>query len=165
MKIKYFAWIRELTKNNEEYLDSNEIQNLVELKKQYKKFKPSYLIIGNNHSYNKFIRENKSKVKVYNNYNFLNKILKKKIDYTISAISGFGGLDPTLKIIPHTKTLAIANKESIICGWNIIKKNAKEYKTSIIPVDSEHYSISQLLKKYELKNVNKIYILYRNKVI
>ena len=33
MKIKYFAWIRELTKNNEEYLDSNEIQNLVELKK------------------------------------------------------------------------------------------------------------------------------------
>ena len=33
MKIKYFAWIRELTKNNEEYLDSNEIQNLKELKK------------------------------------------------------------------------------------------------------------------------------------
>ena len=53
-------------------------KNLLELKKQYKKFKPSHLIISNNHSYNKFIRENKSKVKVYNNYNSLKKTLKKK---------------------------------------------------------------------------------------
>ena len=97
-------------------------KNLLELKKQYKKFKPNYLIISNNKSYNKFIGEKKYKVKVFNNYNSLNKILKKKVDYTMSSISGFEGLDPTLKIIPHTKTLAIANKESLICAWNLIKK-------------------------------------------
>ena len=136
-------------------LSTNE--NLLELKKQYKKFKPSYLIISNNHSYNKFIRENKSKGKVYNNYNSLNKILKKKIDYTISAISGFEGLDPTLKIIPHTKTLAIANKESLICAWNLIKKKIDRYKTQFIPIDSEHFSIWSLLKGTTSK-VEKIYI-------
>ena len=132
-------------------------KNLLELKKQYKKFKPSYLIISNNQSYNKFIREKKYKVKVFNNYNSLNKILKKKVDYTMSAISGFEGLDPTLKIIPHTKTLAIANKESLICAWNLIKKKIDKYKTHFIPIDSEHFSIWSLLKGTTSK-VEKIYI-------
>ena len=50
-------------------------------------------------------------------------LLKKKIDYTMSAISGFSGLKPTLDIIKYSKTIAIANKESIICGWSLIKKN------------------------------------------
>ena len=148
-----------ISKNKNEFdvvlLSTNE--NLLELKKQYKKFRPSYLIIKNNHSYNKFIRENKSKGKVYNNYNSLNKILKKKIDYTISAISGFEGLDPTLKIIPHTKTIAIANKESLICAWNLIKKKIDRCKTQFIPIDSEHFSIWSLLKGTKSK-VEKIYI-------
>ena len=45
------------------------------------------------------------------------------------AISGFQGLKPTLDIIKFTKTIAIANKESIICGWNLIKKDLRKYKT------------------------------------
>ena len=47
----------------------------------------------------------------------------------MSAISGFDGLRPTLEIIKFTKTIAIANKESIICGWNLIKKELEKYKT------------------------------------
>ena len=132
-------------------------KNLLELKKQYKKFKPTYLIVSDNQSYSKIIREKKFKAKVFNNYNSLNKILKNKIDYTISAISGFDGLDPTLKIIPHTKTLAIANKESLICAWNLIKKKIDKYKTQFIPIDSEHFSIWSLLKGTTSK-VEKIYI-------
>ncbi|MFL2878493.1 MAG: 1-deoxy-D-xylulose-5-phosphate reductoisomerase [Candidatus Pelagibacter sp.] len=132
-------------------------KNLLELKKQYKKFKPAYLVISNNQSYNEFIRKKNCKAKIFNNYNSLSKILKKKIDYTISAISGFEGLDPTLKIIPHTKTLAIANKESLICAWNLIKKKIDKYKTQFIPIDSEHFSIWSLLKGTTSK-VEKIYI-------
>ena len=41
----------------------------------------------------------------------------------MSSITGLDGLKPTLNIIEKTKTIAIANKESIICGWNLIKKN------------------------------------------
>ena len=52
----------------------------------------------------------------------------------------------------------IANKESIICGWNFIKNSAKKYNTKIIPVDSEHYSIFNLVKKEQIKSIKKIII-------
>jgi 1-deoxy-D-xylulose-5-phosphate reductoisomerase len=74
------------------------------------------------------------------------------------AISGFQGLKPTLDIIKFTKTIAIANKESIICGWNLIKKDLKKYKTNFIPVDSEHFSIWSLLNNGKKTNLEKIYI-------
>ena len=64
----------------------------------------------------------KKKIKVFNNFDNFQRIFKKKIDYTINAISGIDGLLPTVKIIKFTKKIAIANKESIICGWPIIKK-------------------------------------------
>ena len=72
-----------------------------------------------------------TKVKVFNNFDSLNKIFNtnNKIDYSMCAISGFDGLKPTLDIIKFTKTIAIANKESIICGWNLIKKDLNKYKT------------------------------------
>ena len=67
------------------------------------------------------------------------------------AISGFEGLKPTLDMIKNTKTIAIANKESIICGWNLIKKDLKKYKTKFIPVDSEHFSIWSLIRNEKKK--------------
>ena len=76
----------------------------------------------------------------------------------MSAISGIDGLDPTLKIIKKTKKIAIANKESIICGWNLIDKELKKNKTKFIPVDSEHFSIWSLVKYYNYKFIDKIYI-------
>ena len=66
--------------------------------------------------------------------------------------------DPTLKIIRFTKKIAIANKESIICGWSLIKKNINRYKTKFIPVDSEHFSIWSLLNNVKSKNIEKIFI-------
>jgi len=75
----------------------------------------------------------------------------------MSSISGFDGLQPTLDIIKFTKVIAIANKESIICGWNLIKKDLKKYKTIFIPVDSEHFSIWSLINNNK-KEIDKIYI-------
>ena len=54
--------------------------------------------------------------------------------------------------------ILIANKESIICGWNLIKRAAIKNKTKIIPVDSEHFSILNLLKNHSVDEVKKIYI-------
>ena len=48
----------------------------------------------------------------------------------MSAISGIGGLLPTYKIIKHTKLIAIANKEAIVCGWPLIEKELKRNKTN-----------------------------------
>ncbi len=132
-------------------------KNLKEIKKQCKKFKPKFLIITNNNTYLKFINQNNQKIKVLNNYKSLKKIFRKKIDYTINAISGFDGLEPTLEVIPYTKTLAIANKESLICAWNLIKNKIDKHKTKFVPIDSEHFSIWSLLKGTTSK-IEKIYI-------
>ena len=76
----------------------------------------------------------------------------------MSSIIGIDGLLPTLKIIKHTKVIAIANKESIICGWNLLKNELKKNKTNFIPVDSEHFSIWSLLDNNDKNNFEKIYL-------
>ena len=98
------------------------------------------------------------KMNIFKNFENLNSILPKKIDYVMSAISGIDGLLPTHKIIKHTKLIAIANKESIVCGWSLIEKELKKNKTKFIPVDSEHFSIFSLLQSQNAKNIEKIYI-------
>ena len=74
------------------------------------------------------------------------------------AISGLEGLSPTLKLIPLSKKIAIANKESIICGWSLIQKNLKKFNTIFLPIDSEHFSIWSLMKSENIKSVDKIFI-------
>ena len=99
----------------------------------------------------------KEKINVFNNFTNLNKLLSKKVDYTMSSIVGINGLEPTLRLIKHTKTIAIANKEAIICAWNLIKKKLKINNTKFIPVDSEHFSLWFGLKGNS-KNIEKIYL-------
>ena len=116
-----------------------------------KKYNVKNLIINDIKSYQ--ILKNQTKnlnINVFNNFNCLNKIFK-KIDYTMSSIVGIHGLEPTLKIIKFTKTIAIANKESIICGWNLLSEALKKY-TQFLPVDSEHFSIWYGLKNIDSKN-------------
>ena len=131
------------------------------LLKQAKFHNVKNIIITNNNSFliaSKLLKGNK--IKVFNNFDSLNKIFdkKKKIDYSMCAISGFNGLKPTLAIIKFTKTIAIANKESIICGWNLIRKDLEKYRTHFIPVDSEHFSIWSLLDYNKKNNFEKVYI-------
>jgi 1-deoxy-D-xylulose-5-phosphate reductoisomerase len=70
----------------------------------------------------------------------------------MNSIVGFAGLKPTLEIIKFTKQIAIANKESIICGWNLIKKKSILNKTKIIPIDSEHFSVWSSLNEFNINN-------------
>ena len=102
-------------------------KNLTEISKQVKLLKVKNIIITDKKSFNLFKNNRKNKnLNIFNNYNSLNKILKEKLDYTMSAITGLAGLDPTLKLISKTKTIAIANKESLICAWNLIYKELKK---------------------------------------
>ena len=135
--------------------------NYKKLIKQAKFFNVKKIIITNDNSFSiatKLLKN--TRINVYKDFNSLNKIFNKnkKIDYSMCAISGFQGLKPTLDIIKYSKTIAIANKESIICGWNLIKKDLKKYKTNFIPVDSEHFSIWSLINNNKKNNFEKIYI-------
>ena len=132
-------------------------KNYKELYKQSKLLKVKNLIITDSKGFN-FLKNKNKKINIYNDYNNLDKILKNKVDYTMSSITGLDGLDPTLNIIKKTKTLAIANKESIICAWNLIKKRLVKYNTDFIPIDSEHFSIWSLIKNQKKENIDRIYI-------
>ena len=90
-------------------------QNYKKLFKQTKEFNVRNVIIKNKTSYEKFKKINKNKkLKIYNNFQKLSTIFNQKIDYVMSSIVGLDGLEPTMKIIKFTKTIAIANKESIV---------------------------------------------------
>ena len=134
-------------------------KNYNELYKQAKTLNVKNLIITDKKSFHLFKKKyiNK-KINIFNNFNNLNKILKNKVDYTMSSISGIQGLAPTLNIIKHTKKIAIANKEAIICGWNLIEKALKKNRTEFIPVDSEHFSIWSLIKKSKNDLIEKVFI-------
>jgi len=143
---------------NIELISAN--RNYKKLIKQALFFNVKNLIITDKNSFlkaKKILKNNT--IKIYNNFNSFKEIFKnKKIDYTMSAITGFEGLKPTLDIIRFTNVIAIANKESIICGWNLIKKNLKKYETKFIPVDSEHFSIWSLIDKKKYDNIEEVYL-------
>ncbi|MBD1174814.1 1-deoxy-D-xylulose-5-phosphate reductoisomerase [Pelagibacterales bacterium SAG-MED01] len=134
-------------------------KNYKDLIKQAKLFNVKNLIIKNEKSYN--ILKNSplsKKVNIYKDFTKIKKIFKKKNDFIMSAISGLSGLEPTLISIKHTKNMLIANKESIICGWNLIEKELKKNKTNFIPIDSEHFSIFSLLENNRTDSIDKVYI-------
>ena len=133
-------------------------KNQKEILKQAKILNAKNLIINNDKSFKQLKKNKFGKIKIFNNYDSLNDILIKKIDYVMCAISGIQGLEPTVNIIKHTKKIAIANKESIICGWNIINRELKKNNTQFIPVDSEHFSLWYGMNSLNKNNIEKIYI-------
>ncbi len=76
----------------------------------------------------------------------------------MSSISGMEGLRPTLDIIKYTKKIAIANKESIICAWNLIQSELIKNKTDFVPVDSEHFSLWYALNNIPSSEIEKVYL-------
>ena len=127
---------------------------------QAKSFNCKNLIITDKKVYNYVINsKNYKNYKIYNNFNSFKEIFsKKKLDYVMNSITGLSGLIPTLNIIKFTKNIAIANKESIICGWNLIKKELQKNKTNFVPVDSEHFSIWYALRGINKNLIEKIFI-------
>jgi 1-deoxy-D-xylulose-5-phosphate reductoisomerase len=123
---------------------------------QAKKFKPKY-IYSNNFYF-------KEKLRIFckgNNINLIDDLIllkKIKFDITVAAISGIAGLIPTINIIKFSKKLLIANKESIICGWKFILKELKKYNCHFTPIDSEHFSIHNLIKNKNINTIKDIYL-------
>ena len=124
---------------------------------QIKKYKPNIFLINNQKVFEKVKKKFKNdKIKIIQNIEI--KYLKRVSDITVVAIPGIEGLLPTMLMIKKSKKMLLANKESIICGWSLIKKNANKSKTNIIPVDSEHFSILKLLENHNQNEIKKIYL-------
>ncbi len=79
-----------------------------------------------------------------------------KSEIIVTAVSGMIGLKPTVAAIKKHKTIALANKETLVTGGNFIMNLAEEYNAKILPVDSEHSAIFQSLMANDKKSINKI---------
>jgi len=132
-------------------------RNYKQLIKQANEFKVKNILIYDD-KYYEYTKEKLKykKINIFSRKNKLSEIFNRKIDYTMSAISGLDGLKPTLEVIKFSKIIAIANKESIICGWYLIKKKLKKYNTKFIPIDSEHFSIWNLTREYSNDDIEEI---------
>ena len=126
--------------------------------KQIDKFKPNIFIINNKDIFVKVKKKYKRKKIKIIHYNELDRCNIKNSDITIAAIPGIAGLSPTIKLLKKSKKILIANKESVICGWHLIKKIASKNNTKIVPIDSEHFSIMKLLEDQKIENVKRIYL-------
>tara|TARA_B100001059_G_C17830577_1_gene584387 strand:+ start:456 stop:1628 length:1173 start_codon:yes stop_codon:yes gene_type:complete len=131
-------------------------KNIRLISNQIKKYNPKVFVVTDKKVYLKIKKKfKKSKTKIFNEFN--NKSFLKS-NITVSSIPGIAGLKPTISMVSVSKKILIANKESIICGWDLIKKKAQIHKTKIIPIDSEHFSILKLLDNHKIKDIKKIYL-------
>jgi 1-deoxy-D-xylulose-5-phosphate reductoisomerase len=149
---------KEKTKFKIKLLSTN--KNILELVKQAKEFNVKDLIIHDQDKFNEAKKKyNNLNFNFYNSFSILDKLFKKKeIFYSMISIVGIDGLEPSIKLIKYSQNIAIVNKESLICGWNLIKKKLIQFKTNFIPIDSEHFSIYSLIKNEKTNSINKIYI-------
>ncbi|QEK98688.1 1-deoxy-D-xylulose-5-phosphate reductoisomerase [Bacillus amyloliquefaciens] len=81
-----------------------------------------------------------------------------EVDIVVNALLGSVGLIPTLKAIEQKKTIALANKETLVTAGHIVKGHAKRYGVPLLPVDSEHSAIFQALQGEQSKNIERLVI-------
>lgn len=134
---------------------NNSVDKLIE---QARTFQPEIVVIANSAKYDmlKDALED-SPIKVYVGEDAINQVVQdSEIDIVLTAMVGYSGLEPTISAIKAGKKIALANKETLVVAGDIIGKLALEYKTPIIPVDSEHSAIFQCLNGEGVNKINKI---------
>lgn len=137
-------------------------KNISQINALVKKYNPQYAIITDDKSFNYFIKENGNKIKdtkILYGIDGINEICTScHNDLILNAISGKSGLLPSLTVIDKGIDLALANKESVVCAGELIKKRLNETGSSLLPVDSEHSAIFSLLRKRNHTDVERIYL-------
>jgi len=129
-------------------------KNYQQLLQQVQYFKPKVVSLNNNDSYKKFIDLNNDKnLKIINGQDSHHEILDFTTDLVMAAITGSAGLMPVVAALRKGLSVALANKESLVCSGSLITSLAKKNKAKILPVDSEHNAIYQVL---DTKNRSKI---------
>ena len=134
--------------------------NIKKVVNQARIFKVKNVIIINKNSFKKALSiYKKENIKFHNSFSIIDKLFKKKeIYYGMISVVGLDGLDPSLRVIKYCQNVAIINKESLICGWNLIFRELKKHKTNFFPVDSEHFSIFSLLNNNKTNDIEEVYI-------
>ena len=126
------------------------------LKKQIKKFQPTYVVVSNDEAKSKLKPSDLGKAKLLDKIEDLIKL--GEVDLVVNALSGVAGIVPTMEAVQAGHDVALANKESLVAAGSIIMPLAKKNGVNIYPVDSEHSAIWQCLQGEQEKEVKKIII-------
>ena len=127
---------------------------------QAKKFQPNEVVIADESKY-QYVKEAlwNDDIKVYAGNDALNQVVTgSEIDVVLTALVGYAGLSPTIEAIKAKKTIALANKETLVVAGSLINKLVSEYGVTIYPVDSEHSAIFQCLTGEYQNPIEKIYL-------
>ena len=132
--------------------------NIDLLQKQIRKYKPQICAVGDiNKAKELQIAVDDTDTKIISGYDDMCRAIREfDCDIVFNAVSGKNGLLPTLSVLRSGKTLALANKESMVLAGSIVNKTAEEHKAAILPVDSEHCAIFQCLKNGKSSEVKRI---------
>lgn len=145
-------------------------RNVDLMEKQARKYLPSYAVMYNENAAKDLKERLKdTAVKVLAGMDGLLRICRiDEADIVVTALVGMIGIRPTIEAINAGKTIALANKETLVCAGHIIMPLASEKNVSILPVDSEHSAIFQSLNGENRKTISKILLTasggpFRNK--
>ena len=141
-----------------EVLTANNNSSL--LIKQAKKFNPNVVVIANKEKYNEVNSALKNHgIKVFAGSESIEQIVcSEKIDIILTALVGYSGLKPTISAIRSGKTIALANKETLVVAGELITRLCRDYRAPLYPIDSEHSAIFQCLVGEEKNPIEKIFL-------
>jgi 1-deoxy-D-xylulose-5-phosphate reductoisomerase len=129
------------------------------LYRQIKQYSPKVVAVADSSLADELKKKINKKVKLLVGEQGLNSLVQdKRIDLIVVAISGSFALPPLIKAIEAGKTIALANKESLVMAGSLIMKKAKERNVKIIPIDSEQSAIWQCLEGRDMGSLKKIYL-------
>jgi 1-deoxy-D-xylulose-5-phosphate reductoisomerase len=138
------------------YLITN--KNVDLLYQQVKKYNPIGVVIINEERAKQFQSYlNGEKLNVYSGEAGLAEVMSRgEFDVLISSLVGFAGLRPTLEALRAGKTVALANKETLVVAGEIVNETAREYHANVVPVDSEHSAILQCFTGEDKESIAKL---------
>ncbi len=131
--------------------------NISLLRSQIEEFQPQYVAISDEASARLLRQDFAGKLKVFGGEEALVQIVSEcRAEIVIVAVLGFAALTPVAEALKQGRKLALANKECLVVGGDLIRPLIKQHGGEVVPVDSEHSSIFQLLRHREMREVAKI---------
>ncbi|MFN7038875.1 MAG: 1-deoxy-D-xylulose-5-phosphate reductoisomerase [Alphaproteobacteria bacterium] len=126
---------------------------------QAKELNPEYAVIANENMYDR-LKEGLAgtNIKIKVGFESVKEVANIRCDIILMAITGIAALLPTISAIEIGSNIALANKEAIVCAGELMINKANEHNVKILPVDSEHNAIYQILQKEQCESIEKLYL-------
>lgn len=132
-------------------------RNVELLRKQVEQFRPRSVAVLDESAASHLKRVTNGAVHVAAGEDGLLELIEREnVDVIISSFVGFAGLNPTIRAIEKGKTVALANKETLVVAGELITKLVREHGTTLLPIDSEHSAIIQCLAGEKTESISRL---------